>query len=124
MRNDVLHIAERIGSGRWTFQEKAGARVAIDILSEDLRTGVVYQIEVKGHRPDTPEIKVRGPQVRQAKQNPERFRLAVVRVPHEPDGSPAVRYFIRPFDTYELHFAQAYVPLNVADLMPFAVEPQ
>jgi superfamily II DNA or RNA helicase len=95
-----------------------------DILSEDPRTGIVYQVEVKGHRPDTPEIKVRGPQVRQAKQNPERFRLAVVRVPHEHGGEPAVSYFLRPFDTYELHFAQAYVPLNVVDLMPYAVEPQ
>lgn len=104
--------------------EQAHNNPGFDILSEDPRTGVVYQIEVKGHRPDTPEIKVRGPQVRQAKQNPERFRLAVVRVPHEPDGRPAVSYFIRPFDTYELHFAQAYVPLNVADLMPYAVEPQ
>jgi superfamily II DNA or RNA helicase len=104
--------------------EQAHNNPGFDILSEDPRTGVVYQIEVKGHRPDTPEIKVRGPQVRQAKQNPERFRLAVVRVPHEPIGRPAVSYFIRPFDTYELHFAQAYVPLNIADLMPYAVEPQ
>jgi hypothetical protein len=104
--------------------EQAHNNPGFDILSEDPRTGVVYQIEVKGHRPDTPEIKVRGPQVRQAKQNPERFRLVVVRVPHESDGHPSVSYFIRPFDTYELHFAQAYVPLNIADLMPYAVEPQ
>ena len=54
----------------------------------------------------------------------ERFRLAVVRVPHQDGGYPVVSYFIRPFDTYELHFAQAYVPLNVADLVPYAVEPQ
>jgi superfamily II DNA or RNA helicase len=95
-----------------------------DILSEDVRTGIVYQIEVKGHRPDTPEIKVRARQVRQAKQNPERFRLAVVRVPNEPGGAATVSYFIRPFDTYELHFAQTYVPLDVANLMPYAVKPQ
>jgi superfamily II DNA or RNA helicase len=95
-----------------------------DILSEDPRTGVVYQIEVKGYRPDTPEVKVRARQVRQAKQNPERFRLAVVRVPHESDGEPTVSYFVRPFDTYELHFAQTYVPLEVKNLIPFAVEPQ
>ena len=104
--------------------EQAHNNPGFDILSEDPRTGVVYQIEVKGHRPDTSEIKVRGPQVRQAKQNPGRFRLAVVRVPHEPNGRSIVSYFIRPFDTYELHFAQAYVPLNIADLMPYAVEPQ
>ncbi|MHB8464239.1 MAG: helicase-related protein [Acidimicrobiales bacterium] len=95
-----------------------------DILSEDPATGMVYQIEVKGHRPDTPEIKVRARQVRQAKQNPERFRLAVVRVPHEAEGASTVAYFIRPFDMYELHFAQTYVPLDVADLMTSAVEPQ
>ena len=104
--------------------EQAHNNPGFDILSEDERTGIVYQIEVKGHRPDTLEIKVRGPQVRQAKQNPERFRLAVVRVPHEPAGRAVVSYFVRPFDTYELHFAQAYVPLNVVELMPYALEPQ
>jgi superfamily II DNA or RNA helicase len=95
-----------------------------DILSEDPRTGMVFQIEVKGHRPDNPEVKVRARQVRQAKQNPERFRLAIVRVPNVPDVEPTVSYFVRPFDSYELHFAQTYVPLNVADLLPYAVEPQ
>ncbi len=104
--------------------EQAHNNPGFDILSKDPVTGITYQIEVKGFRPDTPEIKVRGPQVRQAQQNPERFRLAVVRVPHEADGEPTVRYFIRPFDSYQLHFAQAYVPLNIADLMPYAVEPQ
>ena len=58
-----------------------------DILSEDPATGIVYQIEVKGHRPEHPEIKVRARQVRQAKQNPERFRLAVVRVPTSQSGN-------------------------------------
>lgn len=95
-----------------------------DILSEDPATGIVYQIEVKGHRPANPEIKVRARQVRQAKQNPERFRLAVVRVPNDQAEPVIVRYFIRPFDSYELHFAQTYVPLNVLELMPYAVEPQ
>lgn len=95
-----------------------------DILSEDPSTGIVYQIEVKGHRPANPEIKVRARQVRQAKQNPERFRLAIVRVPNDNAEPTIVRYFIRPFDSYELHFAQTYVPLNVLELMPYAVEPQ
>ena len=95
-----------------------------DILSEDPDSGMVFQIEVKGHRPANPEIKVRARQVRQAKQNPDRFRLAVVLVPNEPEGEPRVSYFVRPFDAFELHFAQTYVPLNVVDLMPTAVEPQ
>ena len=95
-----------------------------DILSEDSVSGIVYQIEVKGHRPSNPEIKVQARQVRQAQQNPERFRLAVVHVPDEPDGKPTVRYFIRPFDSYQLHFAQTYVPLDVDTIAPYAVEPQ
>jgi hypothetical protein len=32
--------------------------------------------------------------------------------------------FIRPFDTDEMHFAQAFVPLEVTDLFPQAVEPE
>jgi hypothetical protein len=104
--------------------EQAHNNPGFDILSEDPRTGIIYQIEVKGHRPDTPEIRVKARQVRQAKQNPERFRLAVVLVPSDPEDAPSVRYLIRPFDTYELHFAQTYVPLAVKNLMPSAVEPQ
>ncbi len=95
-----------------------------DIQSRDPATGTLYQIEVKGHRPDTTEIKVGARQVVQAKQNPERFRLAVALVPNDPTGNPTVSYFVRPFDTYELHPAQTYVPLKVADLIPLAVEPQ
>jgi len=95
-----------------------------DILSEDPETGIVYQIEVKGHRPQTLDVYVKARQVRQAKQNPERFRLAVVSVPNEPDDTPSVSYFVRPFDAYEMHFAQTFVPLKVTDLLPHAVEPQ
>jgi Domain of unknown function (DUF3883) len=116
-------IAAETALGR-NPEEQDHNNPGFDILSEDRRTGMVYQIEVKGYRPQTPEIKVRARQVRQAKQNPERFRLAVVLVPNESDGAPTVRYFLRPFDAYELHFAQTYVPLDVADLMPYAVEPQ
>jgi SNF2 family DNA or RNA helicase len=116
-------IAAETALGR-NPEEQDHNNPGFDILSEDRRTGMVYQIEVKGYRPQTPEIKVRARQVRQAKQNPERFRLAVVLVPNESDGAPTVRYFLRPFDAYELHFAQTYVPLDVADLMLRAVEPQ
>jgi len=57
--------------------------------------------------------------------NPERFRLAVVSVPHNPAVEPAkVHYLIRPFDTYEPHFAQTYLPLDVKALLEHAVEPQ
>jgi superfamily II DNA or RNA helicase len=103
--------------------EQAHNNPGFDILSEDPNTGIVYQIEVKGHRPNNPEIKVRARQVRQAKQNPERFRLAVVLVPNHGAEDPVVRYFLRPFDTYELHFAQTYVPLDVGGLARHALEP-
>ena len=95
-----------------------------DIMSRNPTTGVQYYIEVKGHKPTTPEIKVGLRQVRQGKQHPERFRLTVVEVPEDPDAAPKVGYLIRPFDGYDPHFAQASLPLKVADLMTQAVEPQ
>ncbi len=95
-----------------------------DVLSTDPETQTVYFIEVKGHRPATSEIHVSASQIRKAKMNPERFRLAVVRVPNEDDGVPQVKYFVKPFDGYEPHFAQTYVPLKVADLAPHGLDPQ
>ena len=95
-----------------------------DIISRDPDTGIHYYIEVKGHKPTTPEIKVGLRQVRQGKQHPERFRLAVVEVPEDMDAVPMVGYLIQPFDGYDLHFAQASLPLKVSDLMTQAVEPQ
>ena len=95
-----------------------------DILSLDPATGTRYFIEVKGHKPTTKEIKVSAVQVRQGKQNPERFRLAVVEVPEDANAEPAVSYFVRPFDGFDLHFAQTYLPMKVADLISQAVEPQ
>ena len=95
-----------------------------DVLSTDPKTQMVYFIEVKGHRPGTPEIHVSASQIRKAKMNPERFRLAVVRVPNEDDGIPVVRYFLNLFDSYEPLFAQTYVPLKVADLAPHGLDPQ
>jgi len=59
-----------------------------------------------------------------AKMNPERSRLAVVRVPNEDVGISSVRYFIKPFEGYEPHFAQTYVPLKVVDLAPHGLDPQ
>lgn len=104
--------------------EQSHNNPGFDILSEDPVTGMVFQIEVKGHRPGTKEINVHARQVRQAQQNPERFRLAIVLVPDEPGVAPSVSYFIRPFNGYDLHFAQTGVPLSVAELAPHALEPQ
>ena len=105
-------------------EEQKHNNPGFDILSRDPNDGTVYQIEVKGHLPTTPEIKVSAVQVRQGKQNPDRFRLAVVEVPEDPSAEPVVHYLLRPFDGYELHFAQTHLPLKVADLAGQMVMPQ
>ena len=105
-------------------EEQSHSNPGFDVLSKDPKTGILYFIEVKGHRPQTDEIHVRARQVRQAQQNPDRFRLAVVAVPNESDVEPTVGYHLRPFDNYTMIFAQTYVPLNVSQLAQIAVEPQ
>lgn len=94
-----------------------------DIESIDPETGTHYFIEVKGHLPQTTEIKVSAQQVQKAKSNPERWRLAVVSVPTEQDRDPSVRYLIDPFRNTYLHFAQTHVPLNVSALLQEAGDP-
>ena len=65
-----------------------------DVLSTDPATNTCYFIEVKGHLPQTEQISVSKRQVGQAKCSPERWRLAVVSVPEDPDTEPEVRYLI------------------------------
>ena len=94
-----------------------------DIRSVDPATGVNYFIEIKGHLPQTPEIRVSHTQVSAAKNNPDRWRLAIVSVPESPTGDPTVRYISRPFDDVTLHFAQTSVPLDVHAMIAIAEEP-
>src|SRR5680860_574281 len=95
-----------------------------DVLSVDPATGIHYFIDVKGHLPQTTEISVSAQQVQKAKGNPERWRLAVVSVPNEPDAEPTVQYLLEPFQDVTLHFAQTKVPMNVANLLEAAGEPR
>ena len=74
-----------------------------------------YFIEVKGHLPQTEQISVSRRQVGKAHNNRERWRLAVVSVPEDPDAEPEVRYLVEPFKNVSLHPAQTSVPLNVAE---------
>ncbi len=116
-------MAAEIALGR-VPEEQVHNNPGYDILSTDPVTAISYFIEVKGHRPATEEIKVRARQIRMAKMNPERFRLAVVSVPNDAKNDRStVRYLVRPFDDYEPHFAQTYVPLNVEALLKQAVDP-
>ncbi len=104
-------------------EEMAHHNPGYDIESRDPKTGHLYFIEVKGRieGADTVDVKVR--QIRQAKNHPERFRLAVAIVPEDTTKKPDVHYLVRPFEGYEPHFAQVSLPLNLKTLLAGAVEP-
>ena len=104
-------------------QEQRHNNPGFDIESSDPKSGRHYFIEVKGHLPHTSEISVTATQVQKAKSDPERWRLAVVSVPIEPDEKPVVKYVLNPFKDMTMHFAQTKVTLNVTDLLIDAVEP-
>ena len=92
-------------------------------MSVDPESGDHYFIEVKGHLPRTDEIHVSARQVRQAQNDPERWRLAVVSVPDEPDAEPQVRYLVEPLVGMTMHAAQTNVPPNVNNLLAEAGPP-
>lgn len=116
----VMEAERRLGR---LPEEMTHTNPGYDIHSIDPETGIHYYIEVKGHLPDTTEIHVSHTQVTEAKTNPERWRLAIASVPAEHRLAPTVRYLSRPFENYDLHFAQTSVPLNVAQILQVAEEP-
>ncbi|MCY4632684.1 MAG: DUF3883 domain-containing protein, partial [bacterium] len=73
-------------------QAQAHSNPGFDVLSVDPATGTHYFIEVKGHLPRTTEISVSAQQVQKARSNPDRWRLAVVSVPDDPNAEPTVHY--------------------------------
>ena len=83
-----------------------------------------YFIEVKGHLPQTEQISVSRRQVGKAQNNRERWRLAVVLVPEDPDAEPDLHYLLEPFKNVSLHPAQTSVPLNVSELLTYASMPR
>ena len=105
-------------------EEQHHTNPGYDVLSTDPATGVCYFIEVKGHLPQTEQISVSRRQVGKAHNNPERWRLAVVSVPEDPDGEPEVHYLVEPFKNVSLHPAQTSVPLHVSELLTFAGPPR
>ena len=104
-------------------EEQPHSNPGYDVLSTDPVTGVCYFIEVKGHLPQTEQISVSRRQVGKAHNNVERWRLAVVSVPDDPDVEPEVHYLIDPFKNVSLHPAQTSVPLNVAELLAHVSPP-
>ena len=104
-------------------EEQPHANPGYDVLSTDPVTGMSHFIEVKGHLPQTEQINVSRRQVGKAHNNAERWRLAVVSVPDDPNAEPDVRYLVEPFKNVSLHPAQTSVPLNVVDLLTDAGPP-
>jgi len=94
-----------------------------DIESKDPETGHVYRIEVKSHLPQTREIGVSASQVQRAKNDPQRWRLAIASVPEAPDEAPAVRYLVDPFADLSVAFAETKRSFNVAKLLERSVPP-
>ena len=95
-----------------------------DVLACAPETGRRYFIEVKGHLPHTREIHVSAQQVQKARSNPDRWRLAVVSVPLEPEIQPKVKYVIEPFKDVRLGFASTGLTLSVKGLLSEAGDPQ
>ena len=116
----VLAAEQALGR---TPEAQAHSNPGFDVLSVDPATGTHYFIEVKGHLPRTTEISVSSQQVQKARSNPDRWRLAVVSVPDDPDAEPTVHYLIDPFRDYALHFAESKLTLNVANLLEAAGAP-
>jgi superfamily II DNA or RNA helicase len=116
----VLKAERRLGR---IPEEQHHSNPGFDISSEDPTTGFKYFIEVKGHKPTTDEIKVSVVQIRQGKQNPDAFRLAVVEVPEEPDAEPTVKYHLRPFDGCEVTHKVSFMSFNVRELAADALDP-
>jgi superfamily II DNA or RNA helicase len=115
-------VAAEIALGR-VPEVMAHNNPGYDICSVDPATEIRYFIEVKGHLPQTTEIKVSAQQVQKAKTTPGQWRLAVASVPTDPQAEPTVRYLIEPFRDVMLHFAQTCVPLDVSSLLIHSVNP-
>ncbi len=118
----AVMAAERALGRQPTEQEHANP--GFDIMSVDPDTGNHYFIEVKGHLPRTDEIHVSARQVRQAQNGPDRWRLAVVSVPDDPNARPQVRYLVKPFADTTMPTAMTKVGLKVAALLADAGPPR
>ncbi|MEA3502961.1 MAG: DUF3883 domain-containing protein, partial [Actinomycetota bacterium] len=94
-----------------------------DIESRDPMTGDLIFIEVKGRIEGADTVSVKARQVRQAKNTPDRFILAIVIVPVDREVQPVVRYVTRPFDDTELPFTAVSVTLSLPRVLTGAEEP-
>ncbi len=103
--------------------EMEHANPGYDIQSEDPESGNIYFLEVKGRLEGSDTVTVKVRQIRQAKNNPETFRLVVAIVPEDRASPPCVHYVVRPFDDFEPHFAAVSETLSLQTLLKSAEEP-
>lgn len=94
-----------------------------DVESKCPVTGKLYFIEVKGRIEGAATVNVKSRQIRQGLNHPDRFILAVVRVP--PDGAvePVVRYVRDPFEGVTMPFSTYSVNLALKELLSRSTEP-
>ena len=88
-----------------------------DIESREPDTGDLYFIEVKGRIEGADTITVSRSQIIHSQNSPDRFILAVVKVPEDRSAEPTVRYVRRPFDGVEVSYRRYSInfPLSEFD---------
>ena len=91
-----------------------------DIESRDPDTGDLLFIEVKGRIEGADTVTISRSQIIHAQNSPDRFILAVVKVPEDRSATPKVRYVRRPFDGVEVSYRK--YSINFA-LSEFTLEP-
>ncbi len=90
-----------------------------DIESREPETGDLYFIEVKGRIEGADTVTVSRSQIIHSQNLPDRFILAVVKVPEDRSAEPTVRYVRRPFEGVDVTYRK--YSINFA-LSEFAFE--
>ena len=94
-----------------------------DIMSVDPKTGIHYFIEVKGRIEGMETVTVKTRQIRMAINNPDRFRLALARVPTDESTSPILRYWHGPLPGAEPGFAEVSRTFDLDLLWNSGIDP-
>ena len=91
-----------------------------DIESRQPDTGDLYFIEVKGRIEGAETVTISRSQIIHSQNSPDRFILAVVKVPEDRSAKPTVRYVRRPFEGVEVSYRRYSINFPLSE---FAFEP-
>ncbi len=86
-----------------------------DIESRDPETDLLYFIEVKGRIEGSDSVTVSGRQVIHSQNVPDRFILAIVKVPVDRTAQPVVGYARRPFKGMEVPFGRFAITVPLSE---------